>query len=186
LSFRRAKGRQEWLRAGRKRLEAQRDADAKPIPASRPERLKESKRRLQEELWAEMRANDEYLAYRARGVMSNGRRLGPSTVPKPWVAPDTPTGKINVTDLDSRNVKTPRGYLQGYNAQAVCNEQQIVIAAEITGDSPDFGHLQPMITPPSANSLMPGSATRSRSSSPTLATGTRSRWTSSLSTTSSC
>jgi hypothetical protein len=62
------------------------------------------------------------------------------------VAPEVPTGKINVTDPDSRNVKTPRGYLQGYNAQAVCNEQQIVIAAEITGDSPDFGHLQPMIT----------------------------------------
>jgi transposase len=146
LELQTGRGRQEWLRAGRKRLEAQRDADAKPIPASRPERLKESNRRLQEELWAEMRANEEYLAYRARGVMSNGRRLGPSTVPKPWVAPDTPTGKINVTDLDSRNVKTPRGYLQGYNAQAVCNEQQIVIAAEITGDSPDFGHLQPMIT----------------------------------------
>jgi transposase len=146
LELQTGKGRQEWLRAGRKRLEAQRDADAKPIAASRPERLKESKRRLQEELWAELRANEEYLAYRARGVMSNGRRLGPSTVPKPWVAPQTPTGKINVTDLDSRNVKTPRGYLQGYNAQAVCNEQQIVIAAEITGDSPDFGHLQPMIT----------------------------------------
>ena len=78
--------------------------------------------------------------------MSNGRRLGPSTVPKAWVAPDTPTGKLNVTDPDSKNVKTPRGYLQGYNAQAVCNEQQIVIAAEITNDSPDFGHLKPMIT----------------------------------------
>ncbi|MEA2497560.1 MAG: hypothetical protein QOJ29_5471 [Thermoleophilaceae bacterium] len=65
---------------------------------------------------------------------------------KSWVAPEVPTGKINVTDPDSRNVKAPRGYLQGYNAQAVCNEQQIVIAAEISGDSPDFGHLGPMIT----------------------------------------
>jgi transposase len=146
LELQTGRGRREWLRAGRRRLEQQRDADPRPIPASRPERLKESKRRLQEELWAEMRANEEYLAYRARGVMSNGRRLGPSTVPKPWATPDTPTGKINVTDPDSRNVKTPRGYLQGHNAQAVCNEQQIVIAAEITGDSPDFGHLQPMIT----------------------------------------
>jgi hypothetical protein len=146
LELQTGRGRREWLRAGRRRLEQQRDADPTPIPASRPQRLKESKRRLEEELWAEMRANEEYLAYRARGVMSNGRRLGPSTVPKPWIAPDTPTGKINVTDPDSRNVKTPRGYLQGYNAQAVCNEQQIVIAAEITGDSPDFGHLEPMIT----------------------------------------
>ena len=35
--------------------------------------------------------------------------------------------------------------MQGYNAQAVCTERQIVIAAEVTVDSPDFGHLQPMI-----------------------------------------
>ncbi len=146
LELQTGRGRQEWLRAGRKRLEAQRDADPQPIPASRPERLKESKRRLHEELWAEIRANEDYLAYRTRGVTRNGRRLGPSTIPKPWVAPEVPTGKINVTDRDSRNVKTPRGYLQGYNAQAVCNEQQIVIAAEITGDSADFGHLQPMIS----------------------------------------
>jgi hypothetical protein len=48
-------------------------------------------------------------------------------------------------DLDSRNVKTPRGWVQGYNAQAVSTEDQIVIAAEVTIDSPDFGHLEPMI-----------------------------------------
>jgi hypothetical protein len=36
--------------------------------------------------------------------------------------------------------------VQGYNAQAVCTENQIVIAAEVTIDSPDFGHLGPMIT----------------------------------------
>jgi hypothetical protein len=35
--------------------------------------------------------------------------------------------------------------VQGYNAQAVCTENQIVIAAEVTVDSPDFGHLEPMI-----------------------------------------
>jgi len=52
---------------------------------------------------------------------------------------------VNVTDPDSRNVKTPRGYMQGYNVQAAVNEQQIVIAAEVTIDSPDFGHLDPMV-----------------------------------------
>jgi hypothetical protein len=55
-------------------------------------------------------------------------------------------GKINVTDPDSRNVKTPRGWVQGYNAQAVCTERQIVIAAEVTVDSPDFEHLEPMVS----------------------------------------
>jgi len=50
-----------------------------------------------------------------------------------------------VTDPDSKNLKAPRGYIQGYNAQAVVNEHQIVIAAEINTDSPDFGHLGPMV-----------------------------------------
>jgi hypothetical protein len=44
------------------------------------------------------------------------------------------------------HLKTPRGYLQGYNAQVVCNEQQIVLAAEISVSSADFGLLGPMVT----------------------------------------
>jgi hypothetical protein len=36
-------------------------------------------------------------------------------------------------------------YTQGYNTQAAVNEQQIVLAAEVTASSPDFGHLQPMV-----------------------------------------
>ena len=104
----------------------------------------EAKRRLEENLEVERRANAEYQAYRARGVMKDGRRFG--SPPKPYQAPDTPAGKINLTDLDSRNVKTPRGWVQGYNVQAACTEKQIVIAAEVTIDSPDFGHLEPMVS----------------------------------------
>jgi hypothetical protein len=36
--------------------------------------------------------------------------------------------------------------VQGYSAQAVCNAQQIVLAAEISISSADFGLLGPMIT----------------------------------------
>lgn len=54
--------------------------------------------------------------------MRDGRRFGSPA--KPYTPPPEPVGKINVTDPDSRNVKTPRGYVQGYNAQAVCNEHQ--------------------------------------------------------------
>jgi hypothetical protein len=91
----------------------------------------------------ERRANADYEAYRARGVMKDGRRFGGP--PKPYQPPETPTGKINVTDPDSRLVKATRGWIQGYNAQAAVNEQQIVIAAEVTVDSPDFGHLEPIV-----------------------------------------
>ncbi len=138
-----SQGRNAWLRDARRRLDDQRAQEAKPIPKSRPARLKQSKRRLDEQLEVECAANTAYEAYRARGVMKNGRRMG--APPKPYEPPDTPAGKVNVTDPDSRNVKTPRGYMQGYNVQAAVNEQQIVIAAEVTIDSPDFGHLDPMV-----------------------------------------
>jgi transposase len=139
-----AQGRRGWLREAKRRLDEQRAAEARPIPKSRPERLREGKRRLDEDHEVHCRANEAYEAYRARGVMKDGRRFGgPPTRYRP---PATPEGKVNVTDPDSRNVKTPRGYMQGYNAQAVCNENQIVVAAEINADSPDFGHLDPMVT----------------------------------------
>src|SRR4051812_20187499 len=121
-------GRQRWLREAQRRLDQRRAQQARPIPRSRPKRLLEARRRLHEELDAERRANADYEAYRARGVMKDGRRFGGP--PKPYQPPDRPSGKINLTDLDSRNVKTLRGWVQGYNAQAVCTEDQIVIAAE--------------------------------------------------------
>ena len=70
--------------------------------------------------------------------------MAPGTT-KPYQPPAEPEGKINVTDPDCRLQKIRQGWVQGYNAQAVVNEQQIVLAAEITVDSPDFGHLGPMI-----------------------------------------
>src|SRR4051794_23307403 len=138
-----SRGRRGWLREAMRRLEDQRAQEARPIPASRPARLKEAKRRLDEELFTEQRANAAYEAYRARGRMKDGRCF--SRPPDPFTPPATPTGRINLTDPDSRNVKTSRGWLQGYNAQAATNTNHIVIAAELTNDSPDFGHLQPMV-----------------------------------------
>ena len=136
-------GRQRWLRDARRRLDDRRAEEARPVPRSRPGRLLEARRRLEENLEVERRANADYEAYRARGVMKDGRRFGGP--PKPYQPPDTPAGKINLTDPDSRNVKTPRAWVQGYNVQAACTEKQIVIAAEVTIDSPDFGHLGPMV-----------------------------------------
>jgi hypothetical protein len=138
-----AQGRRGWLREAKRRLDEKRAEEARPIPRDRPDRLKEAKRRLEEEHRTECQANAAYEAYRARGRMKDGRRFG--RPPDPFAPPPAPTGKINLSDLDSRNVKTSRGWVQGYNAQAVATEDQIVIAAEVTVASPDFGHLEPMI-----------------------------------------
>jgi transposase len=138
-------GRQRWLRDAKRRLDERRAAEARPIPKSRPDRLKEARRRLEEEHRVECHANEAYEDYRRHGRMKNGRRLGAHSPPKPYQPPPAPQGKINVSDLDSRNVKTPRGWVQGYNAQAVCTEDQIVIAAEVHVSSADFGQLEPMI-----------------------------------------
>ena len=141
--FATAQGRRGWLREAKQRLEAERAANPQPVPRSRPKRLKEAKRRLEEELVSELRANRAYEAYRARGRMKDGRRFG--RPPDPYQPPATPDGRINVTDPDSRVVKGLRGFIQGYNAQAVTNEHQVVIAAEVMTAAPDFGYLEPML-----------------------------------------
>jgi transposase len=139
-------GREGWLRDARQRLDARRAERAQPIARSRPERLREGKRRLEEELVVERDANAQYEAYRRRGVMKNGRRMGPSTIPKPYTPPDMPQGKINVTDPDSKLVHGMRGWIQGYNAQLACNDRYLIVAAEVTTASADFGHLGPMVS----------------------------------------
>ena len=140
-------GREAWLRQGRRELEARREREALPIPQGRGERLVEARRRLDQQLAYEHSANREYEQYRATAVDRLGRRLSNYNRPNPYRPPLVPEGKINVTDPDSREMRTQgQPNIQGYNAQAVVTEQQIVIAAEITTQSPDFGQLEPMVS----------------------------------------
>ena len=60
-------------------------------------------------------------------------------------APPAPT-LANVTDADSRIMKTASGWVQGYNAQAAVNENQIVVGHAVTQDANDVGQYQPMVT----------------------------------------
>jgi hypothetical protein len=95
-------------------------------------------------LWPSDGRTRPYEAYRARGVSRDGRRFGGDR-PSPYHVAETPAGKINTTDPNSRLLKAAGGYVQGDNAQAAVNERQIVLAAEIAVDSPDFGQLDPMV-----------------------------------------
>ena len=124
-------GRQAWLRQAKLGLEQERARQARPVARDRPPRLREAKRRLDEELWVEQHANDAYEAWRARGISADGaRRMAPGTV-RPYVPPSRPAGKINLTDPDSRVVPTRKGFMQGYTAQAVTTTDQIVVTADV-------------------------------------------------------
>ena len=58
----------------------------------------------------------------------------------------TPTARVNVTDPESRIMKTAAGWVQGYNVQAAVNEHQIIVACHVSQDANDFGLFQPMLT----------------------------------------
>jgi hypothetical protein len=171
-------GRRGWLREGRRQLDERRAREARPIARSREARPSESKRRLEEGLEAERSANEGYEAYRSRGVMRDGRRFGGEQRPsKPYEPPPTPTGKINTTDHDARIVRTQgQPATQGYNAQAAVSEDQIIVAAEITAESPDFGHLEPMVEATAAELEGAGITDSPQTVVADPATGTQSRW----------
>ena len=137
-------GRRAWLREAKERLEQERAADPEPVPKDRAQRLELCRDRLVADWRTERRANRDYEAYRARGVMRDGRRFG--RPPDPHTPPALPEGKINLTDPDSKNMKAYHGYVQGYNAQTVTTERQIIVAAEIAPDGLDFAQLDPMVS----------------------------------------
>jgi transposase len=140
----RTQGREGWLREARRQLEQHRWQQPDPIPRSRSERLLLGAERLEVELAAECRGNEAYEQFKERRRAVGGRRVGGP--PKPYTPPDVPAGKVDLTDPDSRRLKAREGYVQGYNAQAVVDEGQIVLAAEITNSNVDWSQLDPMVT----------------------------------------
>ena len=66
----------------------------------------------------------------------------------------SPEGQVNLSDADSRLMKSSgtSEYVQGYNAQAVVDEQcQIVVAADVVTEGHDRHQLEPMARQAEAN-----------------------------------
>lgn len=59
--------------------------------------------------------------------------------------------KINATDPESRVMKTPDGYTQGYNAQLAASEDYVIVAADLTDETGDVAQLKPMIEQTESN-----------------------------------
>jgi transposase len=51
----------------------------------------------------------------------------------------------NLTDPDSRIMKTRQGWVQGYNGQLVVSADYLILAAELVNDPTDVGHYQPLV-----------------------------------------
>ncbi len=75
----------------------------------------------------------------------------PTPIPPSQAVPD-PKDQINFTDPQSRIMKASnKGWDQCGNAQAVCNEQQIILAADVTQQANDVRQVVPMVDQTRAN-----------------------------------
>jgi transposase len=111
---------------------------------SRRARLRAAKEEMEAEQQALVEAHERRVAEKAREAeRRGGKPLGrPLKAPSAEIDPDR---RANITDADSRVVKTARGFVQGYNAQAVTTCAQIIIAADVLIGGNDQGQLEPMI-----------------------------------------
>jgi hypothetical protein len=80
---------------------------------------------------------------RAKAAQQSRREPPPSA--------DVNEPRVNVSDPHSRVMKTPQGWVQGFNAQAAANEIGVVIAGDVTQEGNDSGQCQPMMAATLAN-----------------------------------
>ena len=110
---------------------------------SRRQRLRDAKRRLDEEHAAKQAEMAAWEVAMAEHTARTGyvRKNNP---PKPRPIPPKEGQRINVTDPDSRPVKTRHGFIQGYTAQAAATAEQVIVAAELIAGGNERHRLEPM------------------------------------------
>ena len=127
-------------------------------------RIQEAKAALEAEAKAQAQARAKAAAERAL-LKERRKRKGRPAEPKAKPAPrptteataepeakPQPKAQRNFTDPQSRIMKGPDGFLQGYNAQAAVDAKaQIVVAHGLSDCSADSGQLMPMIKAIRAN-----------------------------------
>lgn len=116
----------------------------------RLERLKACQERLEQEAAERAAEQQAKVDERKAKEEAAGKKL-PGRPPKAPDATVDENARANPTDPDSRIMTTRRGHIQGYNAQAVVTEDQIIVAAEVTQAGNDFHQLHPMLTTTKSN-----------------------------------
>lgn len=96
----------------------------RPVPVERHSRVRQARQRL---------------AHAEAAAAAAGR-------PAPPAAGSPGEARRNLTDPDSRIMKTRTGWIQGFNGQLVVSSDYLILAAQLTNDPVDVSHYQPLIT----------------------------------------
>jgi transposase len=114
-------------------------------PNGRLARLRTAKARLEAEAAERQRRYQQRVAEPAAAATAKGRQPRAHIKPRPRDEAPNPKAVANTTDPDSRFLHTRNGTVQGYNAQAVVTENQVVVAAALTREANDLQQLAPML-----------------------------------------
>ena len=105
--------------------------------------MREAKARLDAEDAAAQAHQDQRRADWQAAKDAGVQRVGRPPADKP--PKNDRSGKVNLSDPDSRIMKTAGGFCQGYNGQIVVGAGQIILAAGVLQNSTDNSALHPML-----------------------------------------
>ncbi len=117
---------------------------------SRLNRLKSCKERLEREKAESLQAKLDLIDKRQQYEEATGKKPS-GRKPKSPEEIENKQAKANVTDPDSRIMKTRKGYVQGLNAQAAVTEEQVIVAEDVTQEANDQKQLHPMLDQAESN-----------------------------------
>jgi len=137
-----------------------REARGDELPAelarreTRLAKIQEAKKALEEQALAAAQAEEARRQAKddARRAAGETPRARPPVDPTPG-----PKAQRNFTDPESKIMKVSnKGFDQCGNAQAVCNEEQIIVAADVTDQANDKRQVQPMVSQAQENLVAAG------------------------------
>jgi transposase len=142
----RVQGRDGWLLDAKRQLDRERWRAPASVSRAREDRLWDAAEPLEQDLAALRAGNEAYEQWRATATDRLGRSLAGNRLAKPYTPPVTPQTTVNLSDPDTHLMKGHKIFVQGYNAQAVVDPNQIVIAAEVSTEPVDFSALEPLMS----------------------------------------
>lgn len=110
----------------------------------RIKRLKKANDALIEEQNEHAKQKEQKITERDAEERESGKKKR-GQKPNPPNYEPSPDAKVNLTDPESRIMKTQNGYLQGYNIQFVTNCDQFIISANLTNAQNDKDQLEPNV-----------------------------------------